>query len=87
MSSAIDLRNWPVPAIVPPVPANSSASGSDPKADRSRLTRTSDETGDFAIRLSPDFGTGASEMRIKVAAILQEDSACSHGWPDWPNSG
>jgi hypothetical protein len=42
------------------------------RGDNSRLTGTSDETDDFTVRLAPYFRTGASEMRIKVAAVLQE---------------
>jgi hypothetical protein len=60
------------------------ASGSGQRGDCSRLTGTRDETGDFAVRLSPDFRTGASEMCIKVAAVLQKDFVpCSHEWLDW----
>jgi hypothetical protein len=73
MSSAIDLRNCPVPAIVPPVPSESFASDSGRGGYSSGLTGTSDETDDFTVRLAPYFRTGAGEMRVEVAAVLQRE--------------
>ncbi len=78
MSSAIDLRNCPVPAIVPPVPSEGLALDSGQRGDNIGLTGTSDETSDFAVRLPPDFRTGAGEMRIEVAAVLQREGVSDH---------
>lgn len=59
-----------MPAIVPPVPSEGLASDSGQRGDDGGHTCTSDESSDVAIRLSPDFRTCASKMRVKVAAVL-----------------
>jgi hypothetical protein len=77
MSSAIDLRKCPVPAIVPPVP-ESLTSDSGQRGDNGGLTGTSDETSDFAVRLPPNLRARAIKMRIKVTAILGKGSRHIH---------
>jgi hypothetical protein len=73
MSSAIDLRKWPVPAIVPPVPNNPSLTSDRTIDDSNGPTCTGDKGSNFAARLPPYLRTRASKMRIKVAPVLHRE--------------